>query len=268
MLSLDKTIYQTLCTNISKQSNVTKIKYRHVASFSSAIPPPSFEIVDLPLRQTICFHKSTKLSYFAYSCYSSSFTSCLPSIHCFSEPSSYRKTILDPLWQQTMDEKLYALHKTYTWDLIPLPFGKSDVGCRLVYKIKTNSDGSIEWYKAGLVAKWYSQQYGMDYEETFAPVAKMTTIHTLIVVASVRQWHISQLDVKNTFLNGDLQEDVYMASLLVFHMILSMFESLRNHYMISNKHLMLGLKNSLLWSLPLVLFLVVMILLFLLSALI
>jgi hypothetical protein len=86
----------------------------------------------------------------------------------------------------------------------------------------------------------------MDYEETFAPVAKMTTIHTLIVVASVRQWHISQLDVKNTFLNEDLQEDVYMAPLLVFHMILSMFESLRNHYMISNKHLMLGLKNSLL----------------------
>jgi len=60
-----------------------------------------------------------------------------------------------------------------------------------VYKIKTNSNGFIERYKARLVAKGYSQQYGMDYEETFAPVAKITTIRTFIVVASVRQWHIT-----------------------------------------------------------------------------
>jgi len=80
----------------------------------------------------------------------------------------------------------------------------SVIGCCWVYKIKTNSDGSIEQYKVRLIAKGYSQQYGMDYEETFAPVAKMTTIRTLIVVVSVRQWHISQLDVKNIFLNEDI----------------------------------------------------------------
>ena len=79
------------------------------------------------------------------------------------------------------------MNKTDTWDLVPLPPGKSVVGCRWVYKIKTNYDGSIEQYKARLVAKGYSQQYGMDYEETFSPVSKMTTIHTLIVVASIRQ---------------------------------------------------------------------------------
>lgn len=79
-----------------------------------------------------------------------------------------------------------------------------------MYNIKTNSDGSIEGYKAMLVAKGYSQQYGMDYEEIFAHVAKMTTIRTLIAVASVSRWLISQLDVKNTFFNGDLQEEVYI----------------------------------------------------------
>ena len=142
--------------------------------------------MDPPLRQSIRIRKSTKLPDFAYSCYSSSFTFFLAFIHCLYESSSYKEAILDPLWQQTMDEELSALHKTDTWDLVPLPPGKSVVGFRWVYKIKTNSDGSIERYKARLVAKGYSQQYGMDYEETFAPVAKMTTIRTLIVVASIR----------------------------------------------------------------------------------
>jgi len=84
-----------------------------------------------------------------------------------------------------MDDELSALHKTDTWDLVPLPPSKSVLGCRWVYKIKTNSDGFIKRYKARLVAKGHSQHYGMDYDETFDPVAKITTIRTLIVVASI-----------------------------------------------------------------------------------
>lgn len=109
-----------------------------------------------------------------------------------------------------MAEELYALHKTYTWELIPLPPGKCVVGSLWIYKIKTKCDGSVECYKACLVSKGFSQQYGIDYEETFALVAKMTTIHTLIVVVFVRQQHISQMNIKNEFLNGDLQDEVYM----------------------------------------------------------
>ncbi|XP_031257396.1 uncharacterized protein LOC116115383 [Pistacia vera] len=158
---------------------------------SPVVPQAPSKTMDPPLRQSIRIRKSTKLPDFAYSCYSSSFASLLASIHCLSEPSSYKEAILVPLWQQAMDEELSALHKTGTWDLVPLPLGKTVVGCRWVYKIKTNSDGSIERYKARLVAKGYSQQYRIDYEETFALVAKMITIRTLIAVASVRQWHIS-----------------------------------------------------------------------------
>jgi hypothetical protein len=82
-----------------------------------------------------------------------------------------------------------------------------------VYKIKTNSDRSIEQYKARLIVKENSEQYGMYYEEIFSPVSKITTIYTFLVIALVHQWHVSQLDVKNTFLNGDLQEEVYMVPL-------------------------------------------------------
>ena len=109
-----------------------------------------------------------------------------------------------------MVEELSTLYKTGTWDIVPLPVGKRAIGSRWVYKIKTKSDGLVEWYKARLVAKGFAQEYGMDYEETFAPVSKHTTIRTLIVVASARQWSISQMDIKNTFLNGTLQEEVYM----------------------------------------------------------
>jgi len=100
------------------------------APFSSTTPQASSEIVDPPLRQSIRIRKSTKIPDFAYSCYSSSFTSFLASIHCLVEPSSYNKAILDLFWQQAMDEELSALHKTDTWDLVPLPPGKSVVGCR------------------------------------------------------------------------------------------------------------------------------------------
>ena len=109
-----------------------------------------------------------------------------------------------------MAEELSSLRKTNTWDIVSLPPGKTAIGSRWVYKMKTKSDGYVERYKARLVSKGFTQQFGMDYEETFAHVAKMTTIRTLISLASIRQWHISHMDVKNAFLNGDLHEEVYM----------------------------------------------------------
>uniref|UniRef100_A0A2N9G329 Uncharacterized protein n=1 Tax=Fagus sylvatica TaxID=28930 RepID=A0A2N9G329_FAGSY len=112
--------------------------------------------------------------------------------------------------RQAMANELDALHKTHTWDMTTLPPGKSAVGCKWVYKIKTRADGSVERYKARLVARGFTQEYGIDYEETFAPVARLTSVRSLLAVAAVRHWPLFQMDVKNSFLNGDLLEEVYM----------------------------------------------------------
>ena len=84
------------------------------------------------------------------------------------------------------------------------------VGCKWIYKIKTHFDGSIECYKAHLVAKGFTQEYGIDYEETFALVARISSVRALLAVATASKWDLFQMDVKNAFLNGDLSEEVYM----------------------------------------------------------
>jgi hypothetical protein len=91
-----------------------------------------------------------------------------------------------------------------------LPPSKSVVGCKWVYKIKTQVDGSVERYKARLVARGFIQEYGIDYEETFVHVAHLTSIRSLLAVAVVRHWPLFQIDVKNAFLNGDLLKEVYI----------------------------------------------------------
>ena len=88
--------------------------------------------------------------------------------------------------------------------------GKSVGGCKWIYKIKTRSDGSIECYKTRLVAKGLTQEYGIDYEETFAPVARISSVRALLAIAAARKWDLFQMDVKNAFLNGDLSEEVYI----------------------------------------------------------
>ena len=103
-----------------------------------------------------------------------------------------------------------ALQKNDTWTLVPLPDGKRTVGCKWVFTIKYKADGSIDRYKARLVAKGYTQTYGIDYQETFSPVAKLDTVRVLISLAANLDWPLHQFDVKNAFLHGNLEEEVYM----------------------------------------------------------
>jgi len=109
-----------------------------------------------------------------------------------------------------MQAELTTLENTGKWKLVDLPPNIKPIGCRWIYKIKHHADGTIERYKARLVTKSYNQIEGLDYFDTYSPVAKLATVITVIALASINNWHIHQLDVNNAFLHGDLQEDVYM----------------------------------------------------------
>ncbi|PRQ47582.1 putative RNA-directed DNA polymerase [Rosa chinensis] len=122
-------------------------------------------------------------------------------------PSKVQDALKDPKWSQAMNEEMEALEKNNTWKLVPPPQGKRVVGCRWVYTIKHNADGSVNRYKARLVAKGYTQTYGVDYEETFAPVAKINTVRVLMSLAANLDWPLQQFDVKNAFLHGELSEE-------------------------------------------------------------
>ncbi|WVZ98659.1 LOW QUALITY PROTEIN: hypothetical protein U9M48_044067 [Paspalum notatum var. saurae] len=126
------------------------------------------------------------------------------------EPSSYEEVAQGPEWCKAMEEEIKALNENQTWDLVPRPKDVKPISCKWVYKVKTRPDGTIERYKARLVARGFSQQYGLDYEETFSPVAKITTIRVLLALAASKSWRLWQMDVKNAFLHGELDKEIYM----------------------------------------------------------
>ena len=135
------------------------------------------------------------------------------------EPKTYAaamKTNQAQKWTQAMNEEYDSLLKNHTWDLVDLPPGRFIVKNKWIYKCKPKADGSIDRYKARLVAKGYSQSYGIDYDETYAPVAKADNIRTLLSIAAAEDYELVQFDIKTTFLHGDLSEDIYMDQPLGF----------------------------------------------------
>ena len=109
-----------------------------------------------------------------------------------------------------MIEEYSSIMKNDVWKVVPKPTTKLMVTSRWLYKIKHVVDGSIEKYKARFVARGFTQKEGIDYDETFAPVSRYTTIRTIISLATVFGWNLHQMDVKTTFLNGKIEEEVYI----------------------------------------------------------
>jgi hypothetical protein len=134
----------------------------------------------------------------------------IASLQGVSIPKDWRCTKQNPRWKEAMEEELHALMRNKTCELALLLEGKKVLGFKWIFTVKQTPQGKIDRYKARLVAKGYSQTYGIDYDETFAPVAKMGTVRTLISCAANFGWSLHQLDMKNAFLHGDLQEEVYM----------------------------------------------------------
>jgi hypothetical protein len=127
-----------------------------------------------------------------------------------SDPIFFEDAVKNVKWRQAMNSEIEAIERNNTWELTELPIGSRVIGVKWVYKTKLNEKGEVDKYKARLVAKGYSQQYGVDYAEVFAPVARLDTIRVVISLAAQKGWMIYQLDVKSAFLNGELNEEVFV----------------------------------------------------------
>ncbi|KAL4568673.1 hypothetical protein LXL04_024288 [Taraxacum kok-saghyz] len=126
------------------------------------------------------------------------------------DPVRYEEAAKEPKWKLAMDQEIEMIEKNQTWTLVDLPKDAKCIAVKWVFKTKLNENGKIEKHKARLVARGYGQEFGVDYLEVYAPVARMDSIRLMLAMAAQRGWCIFQMDVKSAFLHGTLQEDVYV----------------------------------------------------------
>ncbi|KAJ9547589.1 hypothetical protein OSB04_020132 [Centaurea solstitialis] len=130
------------------------------------------------------------------------------------EPSNYKETMAGPeaaKWKETMESEIQSIYDNYVWELVDHTPGRTTVGNKWIFKNKTDMDGNVYTFKARLVAKGYTQTQRIDYDETFPQVAKIKSIRILLAMVAFHDYEIWQMDVKTAFLNGKLNEDVYIA---------------------------------------------------------
>lgn len=136
---------------------------------------------------------------------------------CFTiseEPNLFNEAAEQSEWRETMEEEIKMIEKNNTWTLVQRPSGKNVVGVKWIYRLKMDAKRNIVRHKARLVVRGFTQQYDIDYLETFSPVSRHETIRLSLSVAAQKNWKLFQLDVKSALLNGDLEEEIY-AELIV-----------------------------------------------------
>ena len=196
--------------------------------------------LDIPIdirkgKRSCTSHLISKyLSYGKLSKKYNAFTSKISNLHV---PRNIQEN--DPDSKSTVMEKMNDLRKNGTWEVVDLPIDQKTVGCKWLFIVKCKADDSVERFKAKLVAKGFTQTYGVDYQKTFAPITKINYIRVLLSLAANYNWPIHQLDIKNAFLNGDLEEEVFMSPPPGFEKVFS------QHKVCKLKKSLHGLKKSL-----------------------
>ena len=176
-------------------------------------PPPPASDLDLPIALRKGTRQCTQhpiAHYVSPARLSPSYQSFALAVLTESIPKSYIEALQVPAWKAAMDVEYAAFLQRETWTLVPRPTDANVVSCKWVYSLKYNPDGSVARYKARLVARGFSQAYGLDYHETFSPVARLSSIRVLFSIALEQCWPLHQLDVSNALLYGDLDEQVLM----------------------------------------------------------
>ena len=157
------------------------------------------------------------------------------------EPTTVTDALSGPekqKWKTAMDKEIQSIRDNDVWDLVELPKQRTAIGCKWIFKRKPAADGSIERYKARLVAQGFSQQYGLDYDETFCPVVRFESLRTLIAFSVQNNFQLHQMDFTSAFLNGDLEEEIYMKQPEGF------IEPGKENLVCKLKHSLYGLKQS------------------------
>jgi hypothetical protein len=126
------------------------------------------------------------------------------------EPNCFEEASKDEFWNKAMDEELDQIEKNDTWELVPRPMNKNVISTKWVFMNKSNEDGQVTRNKARLICKGYAQIEGIDFEETFSPVARMEAICFLLAYACSKNIKVYQMDIKSSFLNWELEEELYI----------------------------------------------------------
>ncbi|GJW64782.1 retrovirus-related pol polyprotein from transposon TNT 1-94 [Tanacetum coccineum] len=127
------------------------------------------------------------------------------------EPKNIKEAMADSAWIEAMQEELHQFDRLQVWELVDKPFGKNVIKLKWLWKNKKDEDQTVIRNKARLVAKGYAQEEGIDFEESFAPVARLEAVRIFVAYAAHKSFPIYQMDVKTAFLNGPLKEEVYVA---------------------------------------------------------
>ena len=126
------------------------------------------------------------------------------------DPITFEEASKDQRWIEAMDQEIESIERNDTCKMIELPKGKKTIGVKWVYKTKLNARGAVEKSKAYLVENGYKQKHGVDYDEIFVPITCLDTICLILDLSAQNQWKVLQMDVKSAFLNGSLEEEVYV----------------------------------------------------------